>query len=499
MRSSEGFTRFGKFSVASDRDVYGELRVNGRGTFLYLRDDDFFDVPCTPDEFLIGTLHDLTKVTLIQCVPMERFGTCMRDGERYHYAKLFPHFVLEGRRHLEVNDSTIVEISFVLEDAAALFYDFDAFGTVIDAAPYIEQITTANKIGRLIPTGSEPQIAYFSGKRTIIEADTALGKVRAQHNPRWSTGGPGGVHIDNTISINIVTEHPVAFDEAIDRVLRLLRFFELVIGRPQNLHELDIHLNNDDRLEPLKVHWSNGPSRDADSAGSDRSPYPADLLLDPIRRRREFSDVICGWFAKDKERQDARQRFNTSFAHQQIYSVERLIGAANMFDILPDSASPKDIDLTAELLDAKRLCREKFRALPNSYERSSVLSALGRLGKASLKHKTRHRAQNIVDAIGERLPDLVLVLDEAVNCRNHYVHGSASKIDYSQNFDMIIFFTDTLEFVFASSDLMDAGWNIRNFIERSTCMTHPFGTYRVNYNGSLQELHDLIDSKVRLR
>jgi len=303
------------------------------------------------------------------------------------------------------------------------------------------------------------------------------------------------VHIDNTISINIVTEHPVAFDEAIDRVLRLLRFFELVIGRPQNLHELDIHLNNDDRSEPLKVHWSNGPSRDADSAGSDRSPHPADLLLDPIRRGGEFSDVICGWLAKDKERQDARQRFNTSFAHQQTYSVERLIGAANMFDILPDSASPKDINLTTELLEAKRLCQEKFKALSTSYERNSVLSALGRLGTASLKYKIRHRAEKVIDAIGERFPDLVLVLDEAVNCRNHYVHGSVSKIDYSQNFDMTIFFTDTLEFVFGSSDLMDAGWNIRTFIEGSTCMTHPFGIYRVNYDGYLQKLHDLINNR----
>jgi hypothetical protein len=58
-------------------------------------------------------------------------------------------------------------------------------------------------------------------------------------------------------------------------------------------------------------------------------------------------------------------------------------------------------------------------------------------------------------------PDSYLVLDEAVNCRNHYVHGSRAKIDDQEHFfETVPFFTDTLEFVFAASDLIEAGWNI---------------------------------------
>jgi hypothetical protein len=201
---------------------------------------------------------------------------------------------------------------------------------------------------------------------------------------------------------------------------------------------------------------------------------------------------MCAWLEKDNERQDARQRFYSSFAYQQRYSVERLIGAANVFDILPDSATPNDIELPDELLDAKLRCREIFRALPVSYERGSVLDALGRVGKASLRHKTRHRAQYIVNTIGDRFPDLVLVLDEAVSCRNHYVHGSSSKIDYRQNFNMVSFFTDTLEFVYAASELIEAGWNIRTFIETPTSMSHPFGAYRVNYNSHLRAFQALV-------
>jgi hypothetical protein len=493
MGTAEGFTKSGKFSVAPDRQVYGELRVAGKETSLYLRDDTFFDTHSVPDGCFTGTLYDLTKVTLIQCVTIEGPGSGSRDGDQYHYAKLFPHFVLEGRRHIEPTGRGIVESRFVIEDATALFYDFDAFGTVIDAIPHIERIATANKLDRPIPIGPEPQIVYFAGKRNIIEADTVLGKVSAQHNPGWGLGGPRGVRIDNVISVSIRAEPPIAFAEAISRTLRLLRFLELIIGRPQNLRDLVIYyVDNGEHPEPLKVHWSYRPSRDADSTDDRRSPQPADLLLDPIGRSEEFAGVMRAWLEKDEERQDARLRFHNSFAHQRRYSVERLVGAANMFDILPTSAGPNNVELSEGLLDAKRHCREIFIALPDSYERSSVLNALGRVGKPSLKHKTRHRAQYVVDAIGERFSDLVSVLDEAIDCRNHYVHGSPSKIDYSQNFDMVLFFTDTLEFVFAAAELIEAGWDIQTFLATPTSMSHPFGAYLVNYKSRLQALKALL-------
>lgn len=495
MNSAEVFTKFGKFSVAPAREVYGELRVAGEKTSLYLRDDEAFDPHSAPGGCVTGTLHDLTKVTLVQCVTSGGPGFATRGGERYYFAKLFPHFVLEGRQHLEPNDSVIVGISFVLEDATALFSDFDAFSTVMDAVPHIEGIiaATANELKRSIPIGPEPRIAYFTGKRDIAEVDTVLGKIRAQHNPSWDLGGPHGVRIDNVISVSIETESPLTFDEAISRTLRLLQFLELVIGRTQNLRELVMYVDGGENREPLKVHWSYRPFLDSESMEDKRSPRPGDLLLDPIHRPGEFACVLRAWLEKDDERQDARQQFHTSFTHQRIYSVDRLVGAANMFDILPKSAVPKDVELSEELRDAKERCRRIFKALPESYERSTVLNALGRVGKASLKHKTRHRAEYIVAAVGEWFPDLVLVLDNAVDCRNHYVHGSASKIDYSRNFDTVItFFTDTLEFVFAASDLIEAGWNIRTFVETPTTMSHPFGAFRVTYNERLKALKVLI-------
>jgi hypothetical protein len=102
-----------------------------------------------------------------------------------------------------------------------------------------------------------------------------------------------------------------------------------------------------------------------------------------------------------------------------------------------------------------------FRALDNSPERDSVLNALGRVGEPVLKHKIRHRSKGILAKVGDHLPDLQFVTDHAVECRNHYAHGSP-RLDYYYNnfFDVVTFFTNSLEFVFAASDLIDAGWDI---------------------------------------
>ena len=163
-----------------------------------------------------------------------------------------------------------------------------------------------------------------------------------------------------------------------------------------------------------------------------------------------------------------------------------------MFDILPASAVPADVTLPPELLDARVRGRELFRALPDTPERNSVLNALGRIGKSNLKGKIRHRAEPILHALGDRFEDLLSVVDEAVDCRNHYVHGNSPSYDYASNFfETVAFFTDTLEFVFGASDLMQSGWDIRAWSLRGTSRSHCFGAYCDSYKERLAKLQAL--------
>jgi hypothetical protein len=166
-----------------------------------------------------------------------------------------------------------------------------------------------------------------------------------------------------------------------------------------------------------------------------------------------------------------------------------------MFDILPPSAVPADNPLSAEFEEARAACRDRFKTLPPTPERDSVLSALGRLGQSSLKRKIRHRAQLILDLSDGVFDDLAWVTDEAVKCRNHYVHGSDGSFDYNRNFDAVVFFTNTLEFVFAASDLIEAGWDFRRWLKAGTSMSHPFGQYKVEYLPRIQALRSLLPNR----
>ena len=337
-------------------------------------------------------------------------------------------------------------------------------------------------------------ILYFTGKREIFSADTVLGRVSASHNPTHNIGGPDGVCLENTIFVTIAFKEVTTFDEAIDHTLTLLKYLEILVGRPQNLLKLDLSIKCDDeRINSLQVYWSMPPKRGA--SHEEQRPHPAVVLLDAVEQPDVFSRVLRSWLDRHQDWHDARMRFSNSFANQQRYSIDRLIGSANMFDILPNSAAPPDVQLSEELKCAKESCQKIFKDLPQSAERESVLNALGRVGKSVLKHKIRHRAQLLINAVKERFPDLFMVTDAAVECRNHYIHGSHGRkprFDYSNNFDAVIFFKDTLEFVFAASDLIEAGWDINAWSETHTTMSHPFDRYRINYAQNLRKLQALL-------
>lgn len=48
--------------------------------------------------------------------------------------------------------------------------------------------------------------------------------------------------------------------------------------------------------------------------------------------------------------------------------------------------------------------------------------------------------------------------------------------------------TNTLEFAFAASDLVEAGWDIRTFIEAEKTISHPFLGYLKGYEENLKKL-----------
>jgi hypothetical protein len=81
MRKPKTVTKFGKFVIASRKESWGELHVAGKNSLLYVRDDERFDPYVSSDGCITGILHDLTKVTLLECINLTGVGYGSRNNE----------------------------------------------------------------------------------------------------------------------------------------------------------------------------------------------------------------------------------------------------------------------------------------------------------------------------------------------------------------------------------------------------------------------------------
>src|SRR5450759_5293428 len=212
MGEFEGSKRSGRFTIAASKDIYGELAFAGPDTILYLQDKEPFETHAIPGSCVHGTLNDLTKVSLINCNIPPAPGFSRRNSGEYYFTEIFPHFVILGDHHVDPEENAITHVWFVIDDASILFYDFDAFGSVIDSRPYIEQVVHANRLQREIPLGHDTIILYFTGKREIFSADTVFGRISASHHPIHTMSGPNGVSLKNTIFVTLAFREKITFD-----------------------------------------------------------------------------------------------------------------------------------------------------------------------------------------------------------------------------------------------------------------------------------------------
>jgi hypothetical protein len=480
----------GTYLMPTGQEVFGELRLRGLETTLRLHHHDFIHL--TGEERVIhGSLHDLYKVSCIDCLVSPPGSGSRKDVGTYHFTKIFPHYVTIGTDHLQPNEQSIKAVHFSVDDIASVFYDFDAFGLAIDSKPLIGSVVAANKSSRTIPIGDSPQIAYFTGKLEVITADTAIGRISVNHRPRLSMGSPKGARIKNRMVISLEPESPATFETCIDGVLVLLRFLSLIAGRRQGIKSIQLELASK-TSEPnvsLKLYWSYVPG-DAKGKGDDSTlkPHPGDVPLNIIKRPQEFIAVLQDWIARDGLWRAARARYLSCLEKANYYDVDRLVAAANLFDILPKEAVPFSAELPEALASAQSACLAILKEQPCSISRDSAIDALKRMSRPSLPKKVLHRTMIVQHEFGTRFPELDLVAKTAIQCRNFFVHGGSSELNFEAVEPMVPFLTDALEFIFGTSDLIEAGWDASVWNGELHGYGHTFARFRGGYDENLARL-----------
>jgi hypothetical protein len=499
-RVVEGARLGGSFEIGEGRTVLGELTIAGAATSLYLHDQEFFLIRDEAEQGLRGILHDRTKVTVLGSSIHSELGSATRYDQSFNFAELAPGYIVSGSRHLSSSEAEISKITFHIDDAETVFHDFDAMGRVVDPRPLIKAVVGANEkwINRKIPTGPDADIAFFAGRTELASVLTAVGLVRIFHRPSPSRPlATCEVGIRNRTLIEIGFEEPRLLTKALDAVMSVLRFVNMLAGRPQNIDGIWLDTVHEGPRSPLDLYWTHRPIRP--SEWEERRPHPVEILIPIVDDPEQFARVLERWLAADAARQDARVRFSNGFEQQRSFPIDRMVGAANMFDILPDDAFPASAPISQGVAEAKATAKRAFKSLPSSPERESVLNALGRIGRPTLRSKVRHRAEHVSCALREPLAHLDDVTDEAVRCRNHYVHGSPGSFDYSEHGGTFTFLAGALEFLFAASDLIDAGWDIAAWRSRGRALAHPFSRILHSWDVEAERLRALRDPALEFK
>jgi len=491
--------------ISSDGKFVGALKIAGADSILKLVGKSYWDHPASEPADIHGILNDGKKVSLLECV--------LHGKKRYHLDKntqfesiFFPNYIVVGEDFISSDKPVIQAIRYHFQNIDCLLSGRETFQSLHPETAEIHQILETDykrteKIAEKYgwerrpfkpQIGEHPHLLYFSGLWEIVSSNAQVGKVSLTNRSSHTSGSAAGIRIDNEVTANIEFKEPKTPDEALHHLRALHGLFELSLGHRQRYHWIELELTQRPKeLSPVipktaRLYWSLCNER----IKGDHITNLNDTLISPDLNPEEFSKIVSGWMNSAKTMGDPRVRFATAFFGS--YSINRIVGAANMFDLLPESHAPKTKEADASLKEAVIQCRKIFADLPDSFARQSVLSTLGRIGKASLRDKIHHRTNKIIEVAGDKFSELYLPCNHAVLARNHYVHGSTRSFDYQKNFAEFAFIIDTLEFVFATSDLLDLGWDMSRWMDQGTTMTHSFGAYIINYSQNITHLKNLL-------
>lgn len=492
--------------LSSDSQFAGHLNIAGAESILKLVGKGFWVCPAAEYTDIHGILSDGRKASLLDCVLHGKTRHRFDENTQFE-SRFFPNYIVVGEEFIRSEKPVIQAVRYHFENVTNLLSGHDTFRSLMPDVNEMRRILEVDHIRSekmaeeygwqkqpfQPQIGEHPHLLYFSGLWEIMACESKLGKISLTNRTSHGMGSALGIGIDNEVTANIEFTEPKTLSAAIHALRILHGLFELSLGHRQRYRWIELELiyrseeTGHDMRQTARLYWSLCNER----VKSDSKVTVSDSLLAPDRRAEEFARVATGWINSAEIMGDPRERFATAFFSS--YSIDRIVGAANMFDLLPESHAPKTKETDAPLKEAVMQCRKIFATLPDSFAKQSVLSALGRIGTASLRDKVYHRAEKVIQAVGVKFPELLLPCHHAILCRNHYVHGSKAAFDYQEHFTEFAFITDTLEFVFAISDLLDLGWDFKSWMDEGMSMSHAFGAYAVNYLENIRGLKALVN------
>lgn len=457
--------------VVGGKEYAGQLVVHGEKSLLEIYGDDFLHIPEEEMKRVIGIAKDGQSITCVNCVGAPVSGRSTYYGKTRHFMSLFPNFVLFGPRHLNPEQKEISALTFSFTRANMLFYDWGTFGHIIYKHPLSfgqkrEILRSVRKSPKRRRRGGQLGLYYHWDRGPIIEVKTAVGTLTAYMATTSSFPSSSGINVRGQVRIRIDFACPQTLEEVLRVQFITMEFFELVAQSRQNVTHIETTHKDAEKEGPLRLYLSHRMNDDIEDL------QPTEALVNGGMHSEEFERMLMAWLETHGERGAARRRFVDGFRNGRSYDADRLVGAANAFDLLPAgdfgkaAILPTDVETLVSAFEAEvKRAAENSKAVAEYKER--LTNTLGLVRGSNLRSKVLARYADLPAELKKRLPEMEELIVHSIRARNYFVHGAEAKMSAEAVYDHAPFFTDTLEFVFAASELQMCGWDIARWMKES--------------------------------
>lgn len=448
----------GLFSIDEEDNIRGTVSFQESCIILSFWSNRFSSSSFSDKQDIIGILDNGKKISLLKCI---RRG--FKIGDTRTSYEFLAHYVVIGSHHiLSSKEEIISEVSFTIDDSYALFGDQKSFGTFRLDLDQLRQLNCLGNFGELkFVEGNCPIIAYWTGKSEIFSADTVIGKISAHNNVSL----PEKTYIKNKVSISVRFVNSVSVEEMYEKTDGVLQFFGIIAGRPQNLLETTI-ITETSQAEQLSIHSHKNIFSIFTAYPEHPDPTPCSILINPANDPDGFENLMSKWLKRNETWRYARSRFFDAWGKQRSYDPDRIIAAANMFDLLPS---------------------------PEGTLRRKILYRLQIVLKTIKEHLEKDNSSRCSENVIDDLKEIdCSIVHAAVELRNFYVHGDKADGSRKKLIEFRCFLTDTLEFIFCVSDLIESGWDFLSWHKKAKPELHPFAKYLYHYRNNFNEIKFLL-------
>ena len=481
-QNSESFS--GKLMIGTHASARFEIQGEGFNTTFLLRSAEEINIEELCGAALMGTLDDQYAITLLDTFDL-RSGTTFNGPKCSYFARLGAHWLIKGLVHLPPNEPVVKSVQFSNDDLLALVHVPSVIGS--SSLPATE-LAKYDETYRFRPHQEKVLVTYANPPEELLNVQLPFGSITCKADVNTLFGAPRYIRYSAKNIMGINFDPPVDFKKARKHTSDLLLLIDLLTGRTQKNYEFDLIAQSGEDIRKLSVIGLTKRTYDYDiSHRLHLSPY--DVLVGYSGDKENLSAIISAWFEMIETAREAVLRFLSAFGKYSKYDHDRLIGVANAFDILPEPFFSQKKELDPTFTEAMEQCKKVLKEIPECPGKSSVLGAIGRVGEMSLTSKICDRASRLKDLGPDRLPGMDTMISLAVNCRNHFVHGSKSRRNYASDANLMVHLTDCLEFIFGASILVDCGWDITQWAKGARRGKHPFNHFLNSYEEIRQALH----------